>query len=134
MAKTGPYVVPAKAMQYMPYFIQAERQYNLPPNLLVRMAQQESDFNPNAISPAGAEGIMQLIPRFYPGVNPRDPAQAIPAAAQSIAQYYHQFGDWKKALAAYNWGPGNVAQHGMGSLPAETQHYVASIAGDLHLS
>lgn len=134
MSQLGPYVVPAKAMQYMYLFRQAEQEYNLPRNLLVRMAQQESDFNPDAISPVGAEGIMQLMPQFYPNVNPFDPSQAIPAAAKSISSYYNKFGDWKKALAAYNWGPGNVAKYGISNLPTETAKYVANIAGDLNLA
>jgi soluble lytic murein transglycosylase-like protein len=134
MSKFGPYVIPTAATPYLSLFHQAEREYNLPMNLLVRMAQQESYFNPQAVSPVGAEGIMQLMPQFYPGVNPFDPSQAIPAAAKSISSYYNRFGDWKKALAAYNWGPGNVQQHGMQNLPPETQKYVANIAGDLNLA
>lgn len=116
----------------------AEDQYGIPRDLLARQAYQESRFRPDIIdgstvSGAGAQGLMQLVPRYYPGVNPLDPAQAIDAAAKSMAGYFAQFGTWTLALAAYNAGPGNVAKYGNSVPPfAETQSYVADILADVN--
>lgn len=134
MSKLSPWTIPEAATPYLSIFRTAEQQYDLPQNLLVRMAQQESYFDPNAVSPVGAEGIMQLMPQYYPNIDPFDVTQAVFAAAQTMKQYYKQFGSWKKALAAYNWGPGNVQKYGITNLPAETANYVADIGGDLHLA
>ena len=135
---TGGWRTAGEGPKWVPVLNVAETQYGIPKDLLARQAYQESHFRSDIISgatvsPAGAQGIMQLIPRFYPGVDPLDPAQAITAAAESMATYYRQFGSWALALAAYNWGPGNVAKHGgdSSSWPAETQNYVAQITADV---
>lgn len=109
------------------------------PDTFVRQIQQESGFNPYAGSPAGAEGIAQFMPATAAsmGINPYDPAQALNGAAQMMAGLANQFGgDYAKALAAYNAGPGAVqsavAQGGgnwLAFMPAETQNYVAVIMG-----
>lgn len=109
------------------------------PDTFVRQIQQESGFNPNAGSPAGAEGIAQFMPGTAAsmGVNPYDPSSALPGAARLMAGLAAQFGgDYAKALTAYNAGPGAVqsavAQGGgnwLAYLPAETQNYVAIIMG-----
>jgi soluble lytic murein transglycosylase-like protein len=105
----------------------------------VRQIQQESGFNPNAGSPAGAEGIAQFMPGTAAsmGVNPYDPSSALHGAAHMMAGLAAQYGgDYSKALAAYNAGGGAVnsaVARGGGSwlsyMPAETQHYVATIMG-----
>ena len=110
----------------------------LNPALALAVAQQESGFNPNAVSKAGAQGVMQLMPGTAAqlGVtNPLDPAQNVQGGVTYLNQLLAQFGgDQAKALAAYNWGPANVqnavAQFGSNwllSAPAETQNYVSSI-------
>lgn len=109
------------------------------PDAFVRQIQQESGFNPNAGSPAGAEGIAQFMPGTAAsmGVNPYDPSSALPGAARLMSDLASQFGgDYSKALAAYNAGPGAVqsavAQGGgswLSYMPAETQNYVAVIMG-----
>jgi len=105
----------------------------------VRQIQQESGFNPNAGSPAGAEGIAQFMPGTAAsmGVNPYDPSSALPGAARMMAGLASQYGgDYSKALAAYNAGGGAVdaavAQGGgswLSYMPAETQNYVSIIMG-----
>lgn len=107
---------------------QAAQRYGLDPNIFERQINQESGFNPNAVSPAGAIGIAQIMPgtaRSW-GVNPRDPVAALDAAARNMANYVKQFGSYRNALIAYNAGPGAV---GRKDLPAETQHYVSIILG-----
>ena len=113
-----------------------EQDNDIPTGLLTRVAYQESHFRPDIISgqtasPAGAVGLMQLIPRFYPGVDPLNTDQAIDAAAKSLVSYRNQFGSWPLALAAYNAGPGNVQKYnGIPPFP-ETQAYVSQIMADV---
>jgi soluble lytic murein transglycosylase-like protein len=128
----------AQASGYLPLLQAAETKYGIPSGLLVRLAYQESRFRLDVISGAtvsssGAQGIMQLMPQYYPGVDPLDPAQAIDAAAASLANYYSEFGTWTLALAAYNAGPGNVKKYGDTVPPfQETQDYVSQILGDVN--
>ena len=108
------------------------------PTYFVRQITLESGFNPNAVSPGGAEGIAQFEPSTAAGlgINPFNPIQALNAAAQMMARYYHQYGDYAKALAGYNAGPATLqnAENSCGSnwlscMPAQTQHYVSVIMG-----
>ena len=116
---------------------QAAGQYGVSPDLAVAVAQQESGGNPNAVSSAGAMGVMQLMPATAASLgvsNPFDPAQNIDAGVRYLAQMLAQFGDPTLALAAYNWGPGNVQKHGYNNWPAETSNYVRSILGKLSIA
>lgn len=132
---------PPPAEPYLPTVYEAERQYAIPHNLLARLLDQESGYRPDVISgavrsSAGAVGIAQLIPQYFPGVDPTNWIQAIDAAAKYLAQLHARFGTWSLALAAYNWGPGNVDQWistgaQSAAMPAETQNYVRSIARDV---
>ncbi len=109
------------------------------PNVFVRQINQESGFNPSAVSPAGALGIAQFEPATASslGVNPWDPVQSLQGASRLMASYVQQFGgDIAKALAAYNAGPGAVQRAVMlgGAnwrifLPAETRNYIRVILG-----
>ena len=102
------------------------------PDLFVRQIQQESGFNPEAFNAgSGATGIAQIIARFHPEVNPRDPIASLDYAARWMATLHRQYGTYRKALAAYNWGPGNVAGWNgqRDELPAETCHYLDVILG-----
>lgn len=120
---------PAAGGHYAGIFAAASARYNLPPGLLRAVAQTESAMNPHAVSPAGAEGIMQLMPSVAAsaGVDPFDPAQAIPAAASMLSDYLARFGNVPSALAAYNAGPGAVQKYGGVPPYRQTQAYVAKI-------
>lgn len=111
------------------------------PSLALGVAAAESNFNPNAISKAGAIGVMQVEPGTAAGlgVNPYDVVQNIQGGIRYLAEQLAAFGgDVAAALAAYNWGPGAVRQAmasaGAGWLstaPAETQAYVEKILGSV---
>jgi soluble lytic murein transglycosylase-like protein len=120
-----------------------EDKYGIPHNLLARVAYEESHFRQDIISgatlsPAGAIGIMQLIPRFFPGAG-QSPAADIDAAGNFLAELYTRFHDWQVSLAAYNWGGGNVHheytqeadQYVLADMPTETQNYVKQIIADV---
>ncbi|MDQ1721847.1 MAG: peptidoglycan DL-endopeptidase CwlO [Pseudonocardiales bacterium] len=117
--------------QYASMFTQNEARYQLPQGLLAAVAQTESGGNPAAVSPAGAQGLMQLMPATAQGlgVNPWVPAQAVQGAAQLLSNYLHTFGSVPLALAAYNAGPGAVEQYGGVPPYNETQKYVTKITG-----
>jgi peptidoglycan DL-endopeptidase CwlO len=116
-----------------PTFLQAAARYNVPASLLVAVARTESGFQPNAVSSAGAEGIMQLMPATAAGlgVDPLDPTAAINGAANLLSQYLAQYGSVPLALAAYNAGPAAVAQAGGIPPYPETQAYVSTIMNEL---
>lgn len=109
----------------------AAQKYGIDPALLKGLIRQESNFNPNARSGAGAEGLCQLMPGTAAALgctNPLDPAQAIDAGAEYLSQQLKAFGgDPRKALAAYNAGPGAVQRYGGVPPYAETQNYVRSV-------
>lgn len=112
----------------------------IPPNVLYKLLWQESRFRPDIItgktrSPVGALGIAQFMPatavQEMGSVEAAlDPSRAIPAAARYLAKLRAQFGgDMSKAVAAYNWGQGNVKRKGLANAPKETVNYVLSILG-----
>jgi len=101
-------------------------------DLLVRQAKQESNFNPYATSPKGAGGIFQHMPATAKelGIDPYDPTQSIQGGVKYMGQLLNKYqGDQTKALAAYNWGMGNVDRQGLEKAPAETQNYLKNILG-----
>jgi cell wall-associated NlpC family hydrolase len=112
-----------------PLFLSAAATHNVPASLLAAVAQTESNFNPNAVSGAGAQGMMQFMPGTAAGlgINPFDPAQAVNGAAQMLSGLISQFGSVPLALAAYNAGPGAVEQYGRIPPYAETQAYVQKV-------
>jgi hypothetical protein len=108
------------------------RAQDLPVVFLTRLIWQESNFHPDAVSPAGARGIAQFMPATAGArglADPFDPESAIPKAAALLAELRQQFGNLGLAAAAYNAGPGRVARFvaGQADLPAETQDYVSII-------
>jgi soluble lytic murein transglycosylase-like protein len=109
----------------------AAAKYGLDPALLRGLIRQESNFNPNAGSPAGAQGLCQLMPGTAAALgctNVNDPAQNIDAGARYLRQQLDAFGgDVSKALAAYNAGPGAVTRYGGVPPYAETQNYVRQV-------
>lgn len=106
------------------------KQYGIPVNLFLALVNQESGWNPRAVSNAGAQGLGQLMPGTAAGLgvtNPFDPEQNLDGAARYLAQQHRTFGNWRLALAAYNAGPGNVQKHGGVPPFQETQNYVRSV-------
>src|ERR1700722_9992753 len=102
----------------------------LPVEFFARVIWQESRFNALAVSPKGAEGIAQFMPRTAGGrglADPFDPIQALRHSASYLHDLVTQFGNLGLAAASYNAGPGRVSAWlaGKGTLPAEPRHYVA---------
>lgn len=127
--------MPAYAGRYRGPWLQtaqeAARRHGVPEDLFLRLVQQESGWNPSALSEKGAVGLAQLMPATAQvlGVDPQDGAQNLDGGARYLAQQYRRFGDWRLALAAYNAGPEAVAAHGGVPPYAETEGYVLAILG-----
>jgi soluble lytic murein transglycosylase-like protein len=106
----------------------AAKKHGIDPALLAGLVKQESGFNPNAGSPAGARGLTQLMPGTAAGLgvsNVLDPLQNLDGGAKYLRQQLDAFGgDVTRALAAYNAGPGAVQRYGGVPPYAETQNYV----------
>ncbi|AWB48712.1 lytic transglycosylase [Gemmobacter aquarius] len=118
----GEYLETAKA---------AARAHDVPEDLFLRLVQQESGWNPGAVSPKGATGLAQLMPGTADllGVDIDDPEENLRGGARYLRMMYDKFGSWKLALAAYNAGP--KAVEAAGGVPDfdETQNYVKAILG-----
>ena len=124
-----PSFVPAR---FRDAIARAAQRWNVGAALLSAQIYAESNFNPFARSPAGAQGIAQFMPGTAAAYGLRDPfdaARAIDAQAHLMRDLLGRFGSVPLALAAYNAGPGAVA--GCGCIPPypETQAYVAKILG-----
>jgi soluble lytic murein transglycosylase-like protein len=136
---------PAAASPYLLTIEAAEGEHAIPKHLLARLLYQESRFradviNGSIVSPAGAVGIAQIVPKWHPNVNPLDPIASIHYAANYLASLKRQFGTWEEALAAYNWGPGNLEiarakadEQWLAIAPLETRKYVAEITADVRI-
>ena len=109
----------------------AARRHGVPEDLFLRLVQQESNWNPNARSHAGAIGLAQLMPQTARslGVNPKDPAQNLEGGARYLKTQFKKFKSWRLALAAYNAGPGAVEKYGGVPPYRETKNYVKVIWG-----
>jgi hypothetical protein len=114
---------------YADLFTQAAGKYGVPASLLAGMAKTESNFNSSAVSPSGAQGLMQFMPATARslGVDAADPASAIDGAARYLSSLTEQFGSTDLALAAYNAGPGTVQRYGGIPPYPETQNYVRKV-------
>ncbi len=112
---------------------QAAERYGIDPAVLHGLIQQESGFDPNAQSSAGASGLTQLMPGTASSMgvaNPLNPTESIEGGARYLSQLMSQFGgNTEDALAAYNAGPGAVQQYGGIPPYAETQSYVSKVLG-----
>jgi hypothetical protein len=118
------------ATPYANLFNVAGRKYGIDPALLSAVAKTESNYNPQAVSPVGAQGLMQIMPGTAKGLgvtNALDPAQAVDGAAKLLSQLHDKFGDWKLAIAAYNAGAGAVSKYSGVPPYAETQNYVRKV-------
>jgi soluble lytic murein transglycosylase-like protein len=123
----GTDAVPA-GTPYADLFNEAGARHGISPRLLAAVAQVESSYNPNAVSPAGAQGLMQFMPETAEGmdVNPWDPASAVDGSARLLTGLQQRFGSIEVALAAYNVGSGTVSRAG-GIVPTSAQGYVDKV-------
>jgi hypothetical protein len=120
----GSISVPA---QYAGLVEQASAASGTPASLLAAILYNESRFQPDVVSSAGAEGIAQFMPATAAasGVEPFDPSSAIPGAAKLLAQFHAAFGSWTDAVAAYAAGGGAVETAGGVPQDGSTPAYVA---------
>lgn len=107
------------------------RRHNVPEDLFARLVQQESGWNPRAVSHKGAMGLAQLMPGTARalGVDATDPYENLEGGARYLAAQYREFGTWRLALAAYNAGPEAVKKYGGVPPYDETRNYVRIIWG-----
>ncbi len=136
--------------QWLPDINAAELRYGIPMNLLARCAFQECSWRDGVVigmipSSAGALGILQLMPRWFPSVRVpvpftrNDTLAQIAEAGELLAGLHRTFGDWQLAVAAYNWGQGDVEhayamdadQYKLADMPTQTQNYVREVFADV---
>ena len=105
----------------------AARMYGIDPAVALAVAKKESGYNQSAVSPVGALGIMQLMPRTAAGlgVDPRDSGQNIRGGVNYLSQLFGKYGNWTQALEEYNWG--HADQVRKGNVPASVQKYAADV-------
>lgn len=116
------------ASPYQPYATQMAQKYGVPLNIFLAQINQESGWQPEVVSSAGAIGLGQLMPGTAKGlgVDPNNPYQNLQGAAEYDASLHKQFGSWDSALQAYNEGPGAFAlNHGT----SQTSQYANAILG-----
>jgi soluble lytic murein transglycosylase-like protein len=118
---------------YADLFNAAGAKHGVSPKLLAAVAKVESNYDRRAVSPAGAQGLMQIMPSTARGVgvDAFDPAQAVDGAARILKANLKEFGSLDLALAAYNAGGGAVRRHGGIPPFAETQAYVPKVKAAL---
>ncbi|MEI6305601.1 MAG: lytic transglycosylase domain-containing protein [Deltaproteobacteria bacterium] len=113
-----------------PIISKASRRYGVDVSLIKAVIKAESNFNPNAVSHAGARGLMQLMPgtaRSLGVSDSFDPEQNVMGGTKFLRDLLDRYnGDLDSAIAAYNWGPGNVDKRS-GRMPAETRGYLARV-------
>lgn len=117
--------------EYLEVAKAAARKHGVPEDLFLRLVQQESGWNPVAVSTKGATGLAQLMPGTaeHLGVDINDAEENLDGGARYLRMMYDKFGTWELALAAYNAGPAAVEEH-KGIPPyAETENYVKAILG-----
>lgn len=115
---------------YASLFTTVGRRHGVDPALLSAVAKAESSYNPRAVSGAGAQGLMQLMPGTARslGVNPLSPSEAVDGAARLLSKYLKTYnGRTDLALAAYNAGPGAVRRYGGVPPYTETRNYIQRV-------
>jgi hypothetical protein len=114
---------------YAAMFEAAGARHGIPPRVLAAVGYVESRFRTDAISSAGAVGMMQFLPGTAAsmGVDPHDPASAIDGAARYLRHGLDRFGSLEEAIAAYNVGPGTISRAG-GVLPGtQAERYLTKV-------
>lgn len=126
LAPAAAATLPSRAATWLGPIEDAARRHGVDPRLLTALVWTESAFRVDAVSPAGAIGLGQLMPGTAAGmgVDPHDPLQNLDGAATYLATQLRNFGSVDLALAAYNAGPGRVQRAGGIPEIAETQAYV----------
>jgi soluble lytic murein transglycosylase-like protein len=121
----------ANEAAYAPIIDSAAATYGLDPAILTALINQESGFDPDAVSSAGAEGLTQVMPENFAAdgiTDPMDPTQSIYGGAKQLSEDLAEFGgNYSDALAAYNAGSAAVEQYGGVPPYAQTESYVADI-------
>jgi soluble lytic murein transglycosylase-like protein len=135
---------PTGADDYQDLVAKASAASGVPTAILAWLLWKESRYNPAIISgvkrsAVGAMGIAQFMPATAREVlgseaAALDPAKAIPGAATYLARLYKATGTWRGALAAYNWGLGNLNKYGIDKAPAETRDYYTTILAKANTS
>jgi soluble lytic murein transglycosylase-like protein len=122
-----------ESVPYAALFQSAGARYGISPALLAAVAKVESGYNPNAVSRAGAQGLMQIMPSTAHGlgVDALNPTQAVDGAARLLSSHLKQFGTVDLALAAYNAGGSAVSRYGGIPPFPETQAYVPKVKAAL---
>ena len=129
-------------MDYKSIANQYATQYGIDPNLFSNIINQESSWNPQAVSPVGAQGLGQVMPDTarQPGFgvtplsDPFDPNDNLRFSGEYFSKMMNRYdGDTNRALAAYNWGAGNADKWdgNLASLPEETRNYITKINGGM---
>ena len=112
---------------------EASERWGVSPALVHAVITAESNYDPEALSRAGAMGLMQLMPgtaRRFGVADPWDPEQNVHGGVRYLRELLDRFQNLKLALAAYNAGEGAVEQHGNQVPPyQETQTYVQRVMG-----
>ncbi len=117
--------------EYINMAREAARRHKVPEELFLRLVQQESGWNPNAVSNKGALGLAQLMPATARRlrVDPSDPSENLDGGARYLARQFKRFKSWRLALAAYNAGPEAVRKYDGVPPYDETRNYVKIIWG-----
>lgn len=125
--------------KYAPFIRDVESKYNIPTGVLHKLLKTESSFKTSIIngktrSKTGALGIAQFMPatakEWLGSVdNALNPTKAIDGAGKYLKWLHSSLGGWTEAVAAYNWGIGNVKNKGLAKAPLETRNYIKKIIG-----
>jgi Rod binding domain-containing protein len=130
-AKSEETGLPGKVSRFIKLISETADRHGLDPTLIAAVITQESGGNPMAVSPAGARGLMQLMPKTGDSLgvdDPFDPSQNIEGGTKYLKNLLDHFdGDETLALAAYNAGPSAVKRYGKVPPYAETRDYVRSV-------
>ncbi len=137
-AGSGPASASAEPHPYAPHVADASRRFGIPERWIWSVMRAESGGRSRAVSPVGAMGLMQIMPRTWRmlaaryglGSDPFDVRANIHGGAAYLRLMWDRYGDSRLMLAAYNAGPGRVDEYraGLRHLPAETRSYVARLA------